>query len=72
LHDWLRDDPQALRARYERLYVPRNDGRWLQRNALVAAGNLGERDVVEPYLEHEDELLREHAQWAWEQMESRA
>jgi epoxyqueuosine reductase len=72
LRDWLGEEPQRLRARYDRLYVPRNDGRWLQRNALVAAGNVGARDAVEPYLDHEDEMLREHAQWAWERMERRA
>jgi epoxyqueuosine reductase len=66
LLDWLREDPQALRDRYERLYVPRNDGRYLQRNALVAAGNVGAREAIEPFLDHEDELLREHARWAWE------
>ena len=64
LRDWLRADPESLRARYERLYVPRNDGRFLQRNALVAAGNIGARDAIEPYLDHEDGMLREHAEWA--------
>ncbi|HET7567512.1 MAG TPA: tRNA epoxyqueuosine(34) reductase QueG [Gaiellaceae bacterium] len=39
LADWLGADPEELRRRYGRLYVPRNDGRWLQRNARVAARN---------------------------------
>jgi epoxyqueuosine reductase len=39
LADWLRSDPDELRARYARLYVPRNDGRFLQRNARIAAAN---------------------------------
>jgi epoxyqueuosine reductase len=39
LVEWLEADPQELRARYERLYVPRNDGRFLQRNALIALEN---------------------------------
>jgi epoxyqueuosine reductase len=67
LVDWLREDADALRRRYTRLYVPQNDGRWLRRNALVTAGNVGgaeERDAVAPYAEGEDELLREHAKWA--------
>jgi epoxyqueuosine reductase len=74
LVDWLRADPDDLRRRYDRLYVPRNDGRRLQRNALVAAGNVGgaeERAAVEPYLEHEDAQLREHAAWALERMDAR-
>ena len=41
LVDWLEADGDELRARYQRLYVPRNDPRWLRRNALVAAGNVG-------------------------------
>jgi epoxyqueuosine reductase len=72
LYDWLRDDPASLRTRYERLYVPRNDGRFLQRNALVAAGNVGARDAIEPYLDHDDALLREHAEWALARAEGRA
>ena len=74
LVDWLRADPGELRRRYARLFVPRGDGRWLRRNALVAAGNVGgegERAAVEPYLEDADELLREHATWALARMEAR-
>ena len=41
LVDWLEDDGDELVAEFDRLYVPRNDGRWLRRNALVAAGNVG-------------------------------
>jgi epoxyqueuosine reductase QueG len=57
------------------LYVPRNDGRWLKRNALVAAGNVGgdaERAAAEPYLESDDDMLREHAAWALARMAERA
>ena len=39
LADWLSADPAELRRRYARLYVPRNDGRLLQRNARIAAAN---------------------------------
>jgi epoxyqueuosine reductase len=39
LIDWLQSDPAELRERYARLYVPRNDGRFLQRNALIALEN---------------------------------
>jgi epoxyqueuosine reductase len=39
LVDWLEFDPSELRRRYARLYVPRNDGRFLQRNARIALAN---------------------------------
>jgi epoxyqueuosine reductase len=39
LVDWLESDPDDLRRRYDRLYVPRNDGRYLQRNAAIALEN---------------------------------
>jgi epoxyqueuosine reductase len=74
LVDWLRMDDDELSARYDRLFVPRNDGRWLKRNALVAAGNVGgetERAAVEEVASGDDELLREHAAWALERLRSR-
>jgi epoxyqueuosine reductase len=74
LVDWLEADAAELRLRYERLFVPRNDGRWLLRNALVAAGNVGgeaERAAVEAYVDDEDAVLREHAAWALAQMDAR-
>ena len=67
LVDWLAQDGDDVRRRYERLYVPRNDARYLRRNALVALGNTGtqpDRRVLEPYLDSDDDLLREHARWA--------
>jgi len=67
LVDWLREDGEELRRRYARLYVPRNDPRWLRRNALVAAGNVGgaaERSAAEVYCNAEEGMLREHAEWA--------
>jgi len=39
LLDWLESDPAELSRRYDRLYVPRNDGRYLQRNARIALAN---------------------------------
>ena len=38
-----RPTADALVDEYDRLYVPRNDPRWLRRNALVALGNTGGR-----------------------------
>jgi epoxyqueuosine reductase len=74
LVDWLRADAGELSRRYDRLYVPRNDARWLRRNALVAAGNVGraeEKAAAEAYLEDDDAVLREHAAWALARMEDR-
>ena len=75
LREWLQDDGDALRERYRRLYVPRNDPRWLRRNALVALGNAGppaDAHLAEPYLEGSDEMLRETAAWALERLAARA
>ena len=71
LVEWLTLDSDELRRRYDRLYVPRNDGRWLRRNALVAAGNVGgeaEAHVVATFVDDEDDVLREHARWALERL----
>jgi epoxyqueuosine reductase len=71
LVEWLEAEPAELRARYERLYVPRNDGRYLQRNALVALGNSGgpeHEELLRRHAEGDDELLAEHARWALERV----
>jgi epoxyqueuosine reductase len=55
--------------------VPRNDPRWLQRNALVVLGNTGasaHEQVLEEYAAGEDELLAEHAAWALARVRERA
>ncbi len=65
LVDWLTADDDELAARYDRLFVPHNDPRYLRRNALVALGNgVGDVELARPYAESEDPLLREHAEWA--------
>jgi len=74
LVSWLVDDGRSVVEEYDRLYVPRNDPRWLKRNALVALGNVGgdeHREVVERYASDDDELLAEHASWALERLRSR-
>jgi len=74
LLEWLEADGEELRRRYDRLYVPRNDPRYLRRNALVALGNSGgpeHRETLAAYAESDDELLREHASWALRRLEER-
>ena len=69
LADWLQADDAELAARYDRLFVPRNDPRYLRRNALVALGNAGgDPALAEPFAEGVDPLLREHAEWALERL----
>jgi epoxyqueuosine reductase len=75
LREWLEAPDAVLRERYGRLYVPRNDVRYLRRNALVAAGNSADVslvDAVRPYAESDDPLLREHAEWALARLEGAA
>jgi epoxyqueuosine reductase len=75
LVDWLRSEPDGLRRRFARLYVPRNDGRRLRLNALVAAGNVGgdgERDAVISHLDDPDATTREVAAWALGRIEERS
>jgi len=67
LVDWLERDGDDLLAAFDRLYVPRNDVRWLRRNALVAAGNVGTPELapaIERHAESDDPMLRETATWA--------
>jgi epoxyqueuosine reductase len=74
LVEWLEADGAELRERYDRLYVPRNDPRYLRRNALVALGNAGSaehRPLLERYAADPDPLLREHAEWALGRIEER-
>ena len=72
---WLEDDGRSVVDHFDRLYVPRNDSRWLRRNALVALGNTGATEHI-PLLEHfiagGDELLAEHASWALARLRERA
>jgi epoxyqueuosine reductase len=74
LVEWLSADGDELVRRFDRLYVPRNDPRYLRRNALVALGNSGgpaDTAAVEELAEDEDPMLREHARWALERLRSR-
>ena len=71
---WLEQEGSTLVDEYERLFVPRNDPRWLRRNALVALGNTGGAEHVE-LLERQaavdDEIVAEHASWALDRVRER-
>jgi epoxyqueuosine reductase len=71
LVDWLEASDEELAERYDRLFVPRNDPRYLRRNALVALGNTGgDPSLARRYAESDDELLREYAEWALARLEA--
>src|SRR5262245_13243304 len=74
LSDWLDRDPAELVEEFDRLYVPRNEGRWLRRNALIASGNVGSsalRPSVERHRQSEDPMLADAANWALSRMAER-
>ena len=71
LLDWLGAPDDELRRRYERLYFPRKDPRYLRRNALVAVGGSADPSLagaVAAYVDDSDSLVREHAEWAAERL----
>ena len=73
---WLEADGDVLARGLDRLYVPRNDPRWLRRNAVVALGNVGEAEprtsaALRRLAHDEDEMLAEHASWALAKVEGR-
>jgi epoxyqueuosine reductase len=74
LRGWLEADGDALVAEFDRLYVPRNDSRWLRRNALLAAGNVGTSELasaVASFAEGDEPLLGDAGRWALERIEAR-
>ncbi|HUY72790.1 MAG TPA: tRNA epoxyqueuosine(34) reductase QueG [Gaiellaceae bacterium] len=76
LLEWLEPGSRIDGDLLQRLYVPRNDPRWLRRNALVALGNTGsgapeELAVLRSHADGDDSLLAEHARWALERIEER-
>jgi epoxyqueuosine reductase len=75
LRDWLELDGDELVADFDRLYVPRNDPRWLRRNALIAAGNVGTTDLltsIEGHARSDDPVLRDAAEWALARLAERS
>jgi epoxyqueuosine reductase len=74
LVEWLEADDAELVKRYERLFVPKKDARYLRRNALVALGNTGgpeHREAAEQFLDDPDEMLREYAEWSLDRLRER-
>ncbi len=76
LGDWLSPGvAPRLERDLERLFVPRNDPRWLRRNALVALGNTGRPEdapLAVPWAEGEDPMLRTVAERALARIAERA
>jgi epoxyqueuosine reductase len=66
---WLEGDGRALVDEYDRLFVPRNDPKWLRRNALVALGNVGGPEHIAVLERHAGD---EHAEWALARIRERA
>jgi epoxyqueuosine reductase len=55
--------------------VPRKEPRWLRRNALIAAGNVGTPDLADAvagYAESDDPVLRDTAAWALDRLAARS
>ena len=67
LVDWLERDGEGLVAELDRLYVPRNDPRWLRRNALVVLGNGARADdlpAARRFSDDDEPVLRRTAERA--------
>jgi epoxyqueuosine reductase len=65
LADWLERDGDELVSAFDRLFVPRNDPRWLERNALVVLGNdarPGDARLAEQYVDDPEPALRKAAE----------
>jgi epoxyqueuosine reductase len=74
LVDWLTRDGAELVRELDRLYVPRNDVRWLRRNALHALGNVGGPDALPLAAElaaADDPVVADAAAWAAERITGR-
>jgi epoxyqueuosine reductase len=59
--------PEQFRQRFAGTAVERTRYRGFLRNVATAMGNSGNRDFLEPLgrlAHHDDEVIREHAQWA--------
>jgi len=72
LKDYLRLTPEEFQLRFAGTNVLRAKYRGFLRNCLVAAGNSKRPDLredIQRHLASDDEMIREHASWALEQLE---
>lgn len=75
LAQYLRLSASEFQARFAGTNVLRAKYRGFLRNCLVAAGNSGRQSLVPDvrrHLESQDEMIREHAMWAMEQLQAGA
>lgn len=76
--DLLDGTDDELFERHGRWYLADRNPVWWRRNALIVLGNVGEPDdertmrTLARYRAHDDEILREHAEWATRRLASRA
>ncbi|MDW3212742.1 MAG: tRNA epoxyqueuosine(34) reductase QueG [Ilumatobacteraceae bacterium] len=76
--DLLDATDDELIDRYGRWYLAERNPVWWRRNALVVLGNVGDPDdrrtqrTLARYRGSDDEMLREHAEWATTQLSARA
>ena len=76
--DLLDAGDDQLIQQYGRWYLAERNPVWWRRNALVVLGNVGDphdertQRTLARYRAHDDELLREHAEWATQRLSSRA
>lgn len=73
IKELLQLDEEAFRRRFRKSPVKRTKFRGFMRNVLIAAGNSRQpemRACIAPFLEHEDELLRTTARWAYDRIGS--
>ncbi len=76
--DVLDATDDELMARYGRWYLAERNPIWWRRNALIVLGNVGDdtdprtRSTLARYRSHDDDMLREHAEWATRRLGERA
>ncbi len=76
--DLLDSTDEELLDRYGRWYLAERNPIWWRRNALIVLGNVGDdtdertQRTLARYRVHDDEMLREHADWATRRLGERA